>query len=90
MITPVPTVSETETPYCEIGNLPPSGGREVKNGADDPAETLTDAADLRQTHAKRHVDRLDAYGDDEEKAAFYEGLRIFDDALRDALADGRD
>lgn len=30
MITPVPTVSETETPCREIGNLPPSGGREVK------------------------------------------------------------
>lgn len=28
-MTPVPTVSETETPCREIGNLPPSGGREV-------------------------------------------------------------
>ena len=32
MITPVPTVSETETPCREIGNLPPSGGREVNCG----------------------------------------------------------
>lgn len=30
-MTPVPTVSETETPCREIGNLPPSGGREVKS-----------------------------------------------------------
>lgn len=52
MITPVPPVSETEKPYCEIGNLRPSGGREVKESEsdDDDVDIMTIRENTRVNH----------------------------------------
>lgn len=61
-------------------------GRAVMNGAGRPAESLIGVNDLREAYAEHHVDRVDAYGDEEEDA-FDEGLRIFDTVFRNVVED---